>query len=195
MTRTRWLLLVLVTSLAAATALHRFVYFNSTHELALDLADCQSGDLIFRQGKGLWSPYFAGLNSDTGYSHVGVLVKDANGFAVLHADADDVSLQGGVQRTPMGEFLQGALKVEVRHNRMPQATKARFLHQLQAMEQLRLAFDGEFNLFDEGQKVYCTEYIWLAAQRAGVDDFGEVITVAGRSLILVDSFFHSPWVL
>lgn len=195
MTRIRWLLLVLVSSLAAAISWHRFEYFNPPHSNAITLPDFQSGDLIFRQGKGLWSPYFAGLNSDTGYSHVGVLIKDEHGFYVLHSDADDVSLIGGVQRTPLNEFLQGALKAEVKHNLMPATTKANFLHQLESMERQKLAFDGDFNLFDGGQKVYCTEYVWLAAQRAGVTDFGEVITVAGRSLILVDSFFQSHWVM
>ncbi len=195
MTLTRWLLLVLVSSLAAAISWHRFEYFNQPNSHVLNLPDFQSGDLIFRQGKGLWSPYFAGLNSDTGYSHVGVLIKDENGFYVLHSDADDVSLMGGVQRTPLDEFLQGALKVEVKHNLMPASTKVNFLRQLESMEQQKLAFDGDFNLFDNGQKVYCTEYVWVAAQRAGVKDFGEVITVAGRSLILVDSFFQSHWLM
>jgi hypothetical protein len=78
---------------------------------------------------------------------------------------------------------------------MPASTKVNFLRQLESMEQQKLAFDGDFNLFDNGQKVYCTEYVWVAAQRAGVKDFGEVITVAGRSLILVDSFFQSHWVM
>jgi hypothetical protein len=179
--------------------IHRFSYFKSypapsaTDSNPLLSSQMESGDLIFRQGKGLWSPYFAGVNSRTGFSHLGVLMNEGSEFYVLHADAEDLTLKGGAQKTALSSFIEDALHVEIRRNLMPQEAKDEFLWQLDTMVRNGILFDDRFDLEDEGSRVYCTEFVWIAAQRAGILDFGEVIRLAGREVVLVDSFFTSRW--
>jgi len=191
---------VLVLAFLVVIGIHRFSYFRSPSAVtataieAQPLRQMEAGDLIFRQGKGLWSPYFAGLNSRTGYSHLGVLISEGSEFFVLHADADDLTLKGGAQRTALSSFIEDSLRIEIRRNLMPQKAKEEFLSHLETMVRNGIHFDDSFDLEDEGSKVYCTEFIWIAAQRAGILDFGEVIRFAGREVVLVDSFFHSRWV-
>jgi hypothetical protein len=62
------------------------------------------------------------------------------------------------------------------------------------MHEQHLAFDSNFEINDNGSRVYCTEYVWLAAMRAGIKDLGEVITLMGKDLILVDSIYQSRWI-
>lgn len=185
--------LFVIVSILSSIGVHRVLYFNSSPATALSLSQIKSGDLIFRQGKGVWSPYFAGLNSKSGYSHLGVLLRDGQEVLVLHADADDLTVEGGAQSTALSVFIEDSLKVEIRSNLMPEEAKSKFLHHLEAMVRNSVPFDGNFDLEDQGTKVYCTEFIWLAAQQAGIFDFGEIVILAGREIILVDSFFHSSW--
>lgn len=180
-------------SILLSIGIHRILYFNNKPAKALPISQIKSGDLIFRQGNGLWSPYFAGLNSRSGYSHLGVLFRDGEEVFVLHADADDLTVEGGAQITALSVFITDSLKVKIMSNRMPEEAKTRFLHHLETMVKDNIPFDGNFDLEDQGTRVYCTEFIWLAAQRAGIFDFGERINIAGREVILVDSFFHSSW--
>jgi len=185
--------LFIIFSIFLSIGVHRVIYLNSSPTKALSLSQIKSGDLIFRRGKGVWSPYFAGLNSKSGYSHLGVLVWDGQDVLVLHADADDLTVEGGAQSTALSRFMEDALRVEIRSNLMPEEAKSKFIDHLENMVRDRIPFDGNFDLEDQGTRVYCTEFIWLAAQRAGIFDFGEIVILAGREVILVDSFFHSGW--
>ena len=188
---TRLLFVIFFTLLL--TGVHRVLYFNAPPTVALSLNQVKTGDLIFRQGKGLWSPYFAGLNAEAGYSHIGVLERDGKQLFVLHSDADDLTFEGGAQRTALPQFIADSLKVEIRSNLMSEQARSRFVENLQTMVRHRTPFDGNFDLKDEGSKVYCTEFLWVAANKAGISDFGEIVNLAGREVIFVDSFFHSKW--
>jgi hypothetical protein len=151
------------------------------------------GDLVFRQGKGLWSPFFATLSTQTGFSHVGVLVRENQEWFVIHSEADDVSLEGGVQITPLEKFIDESSQYEFRQNAMTGPVKQQFIAELRSMLVSRTQFDLDFRIDDDGDKVYCTEFVWLAAKKAGASDLGQVISVAGRELILVDSIYQSKW--
>lgn len=185
--------LFVLVSIPLSIGIHRALYFNNTPANALSISQVKSGDLIFRQGNGLWSPYFAGLNSKGGYSHLGVLVRDGEEVFVLHADAGDLTFEGGAQITALSTFITDSLRVKVMSNTMPEEAKTKFLFHLETLVRDSIPFDSNFDLEDQGARVYCTEFIWLAAQRAGIFDFGEKINLAGRDVILVDSFFHSRW--
>lgn len=195
--RAKTVALTTLISLCILVGVHRYLYFDVASQPTISASissRIKSGDLIFRQGKGLWSPYFAGLNTKTGFSHLGVIVHDGREHLVLHAAADDLSLVGGPESTPLDDFIANALKIEIRPNLMPGDTKDKFLRNLWLMIQDEIPFDDSFDLMDEGKKVYCTEYIWLAARRAGILDFGSATNLAGKKFILVDSFFNSKWI-
>lgn len=150
------------------------------------------GDLVFRTGTGFWTPFFAAANKTHGYSHVGVLVREGGKFFVLHAEANDFTLEGGVIKTPLETFTAESVRYTLRRNEMPAEVKARFVSALEDMFRLQIGFDPQFELDDQGQKVYCTEFIWLAANRAGVSDLGQIDTLSARTFVLVDSIYASP---
>lgn len=171
----------------------QLLYFSGTNEESKLEIEALHGDFIFRQGKGLWSPYFAGLNSTTGFSHVGVVIGSSDSLHVLHADADDISQKGGVKKTPLQQFVNDSLTVSIKHNHMPDKMKVAFVKHLELMHEEQIEFDGDFDVHDNGEQVYCTEYLWIAALRAGVSDIGEVESILGKDLILVDSIYRSHW--
>lgn len=149
-----------------------------------------AGDLIFRLGVGYWSPLFAHVNPVSGFSHVGVLIEEDGRWKVLHADADDQSLIGGVIKTELVQFQNESKRWAIKSNLMAASDKAVFLQNLQSMWSASLPFDADFDLSDQGAKVYCTELIWLAAQTTE-KPLGDVSLVAGREGITVDSIYAS----
>jgi hypothetical protein len=79
--------------------------------------NAQAGDLIFRLGKSVWSPYFGGINSYSGFSHVGVLIEVSLGrLAVVHAEADDDGRNGAVKLTSLEQFIHDSLAYEIKSN-------------------------------------------------------------------------------
>ncbi len=149
-----------------------------------------AGDLIFRLGVGYWSPLFAHVNPVSGFSHVGVLIEEDGRWKVLHADADDQSLKGGVIKTELAKFQNESKRWTIKSNLMTANDKAVFLQNLQSMWSASVPFDAEFDLSDQGSKVYCTELIWLAAQTTP-KPLGNISIVAGRAGITVDSIHAS----
>lgn len=153
----------------------------------------EPGDLVFRLGKSVWSPYFAGLNSHSGFSHVGVLVEASPGqLSVIHAEADDDGRNGRVKLTPLSQFVREAVSYEIKRNQMAPTQKRGFVaaslrHWLDAT-----AFDDGFTLADRGERVYCSELVWVASQAAGRPALGEVQVLAGREIVSVDSIYRSP---
>lgn len=153
----------------------------------------QAGDLVFRLGKSLWSPYFGLLNSYSGFSHVGILVEASPGrLAVIHAEADDDGRNGWVKLTPLQQFIDDSTAFEIKRNRMPAAQKNGFVsaairHWLDAT-----AFDDKFTLDDRGERLYCSELVWVASRTAAGDALGQVEVIAGREIISVDSIYRSP---
>lgn len=169
---------------------------NKTSEsLATPYLDQVSeGDLVFRLGKGRWSPMFAAGNPDTGFSHVGVIDRSGHSqgnIFVLHADADDDSWEGGVQRTPLELFLQESESYEFRRNNMQSHERAAFMAALRQAWHDKVGFDTDFTLDDQGQRFYCTEYVWWAAGVAGVS-LARPTRLMGVDVITVDSIYASP---
>lgn len=148
------------------------------------------GDVIFRKGKGRWSPFFAASNPASGFSHVGVIEKDQDGFHVLHAEADDIKLIGGVLKTPLKQFIEESEFFEIKRNTMSAEQRHTFMEELRRSWLDKIPFDSDFSLKDKGEKVYCTELVWLASQRAGAA-LGAPIHLAGIELITVDSIYSS----
>lgn len=158
------------------------------------LAAAEDGDLVFRKGRGLWSPYFALLNPASGFSHVGVLVRGYDGhWGVIHAEADDNGQNGTVKLTALKDFVTDSAGFAIRRNFMPPEDKVRFTASMLAHWVRRTPFDNAFTLDDDGEKVYCSELIWVAGRSVGNYHLGDIHVLAGRGVISVDSVYHSPW--
>lgn len=149
------------------------------------------GDIIFRVGKSFWTPFFVKANQRNGFSHLGVVIYDNEIPYVVHIESDDLNLEGGIKKTPLNIFISESSDYLVKKNIMPLEIKRKFIYELQKMSYLNIKFDSQFEIDDEGSKLYCTELIWLAAKRAGLENFGRLEFLFGKPLILVDSIFES----
>jgi hypothetical protein len=150
-----------------------------------------NGDVVFRIGTGFWSPFFSKANKRNGFSHLGVIVIENEIPYILHAEADDLTLNGGIIKTRFDIFAAESLSFVVKKNNMPHESKELFILELKKMFNSNISFDSDFDLNDGGKKLYCTEFIWLAAKRAGFENFGKIELVLGKPFVLVDSIFES----
>ena len=168
------------------------VYYSGI-KFKSDIADKQklsSGDIIFRKGTSFWSPFFSTLNSQTGYSHVGVIVKDRGELYVIHSDSDDLAINGGVQKTILNQFIEESSLVKFMNNKMTPDVKNKFLKNIGYSLEKKVPFDDDFDIHDNGEKLYCTELLWRSALNSG-GKLGDVEIIAGKELITVDSIYSS----
>ncbi|MCM0035130.1 MAG: hypothetical protein NBV66_05010 [Burkholderiaceae bacterium] len=160
-------------------------------QLAAVLApQLEQGDLVFRRGRGFWSETFSD-KAGSNLSHVGVLIHDQEGWGVVHAEADDLSLIGGVQRTPLGLFLTGSVLQHVRRIQMPEGARETFVQNIRMHLHQQTPFDTSLSLEDNAARVYCSELIWNAAQHAGIE-LARPRDLLGKSYITIDDLFFSP---
>jgi len=154
--------------------------------------NAQAGDLIFRLGKSVWSPYFGGINSYSGFSHVGVLIEVSLGrLAVVHAEADDDGRNGAVKLTSLEQFIHDSLAYEIKSNLMPSEQKETFLLATRRHWLAETPFDAYFTLSDNATSVYCSELLWHASQSTAGYILGDIESIAGREIISVDSIYRS----
>lgn len=160
-------------------------------QLATVLApQLEQGDLVFRRGRGFWSETFSD-KAGSNLSHVGVLIHDQEGWGVVHAEADDLSLIGGVQRTPLGLFLTGSALRHVRRIQMSEGARETFVQNIREHLRQQTPFDTGLSLDDNAARVYCSELIWSAAQQAGIE-LARPRDLLGKSYITIDDLFFSP---
>jgi hypothetical protein len=164
---------------------------DQAQQLASALApELQQGDLVFRRGRGFWSETFSD-KAGSNLSHVGVLIHDQDGWGVVHAEADDLSLIGGVQRTPLALFLNGTALRHIRRIQMSEVAREKFVQNIQEHLRQRTPFDTSLSLEDGATRVYCSELIWSAAQHAGIE-LARPRDLLGKSYITIDDLFFSP---
>ena len=164
---------------------------HQAQRLAVELApQLREGDLVFRRGRGFWSETFSD-RAGSNLSHVGVLIYEPRGWMVVHAEADDLSLIGGVQSTPLAEFLTGTVLSYIRRIQMSEQSHNKFVSDIRHHLSRQTPFDTSLSLDDDAQRVYCSELIWSAAQRAGID-LARPRDLLGKSYVTIDDLFFSP---
>lgn len=127
------------------------------------LADVNSGDLIFRRGTDLVSDT-VDLVDGSGWSHVGMLLKTASGWQVIHAvPAETPGQEDAVvmESLPVFASTEHARAIALFHIDANAAEHARAVDW--ARQQLGVAFG-----FEPGE-IYCTELVWAAWNQADVD--------------------------
>ena len=193
-------LLLPAATLVAVAALHAIAGHEgaagTAHKAAAQAPialQAEPGDLVFRLGRSVWSPYFGLLNSHSGFSHVGVVVEASPGrLSVIHAEADDDGRNGFVKLTPLQAFIADAVTYEIKRNQMPPPQKQGFVSATLRHWLNGTAFDDSFTLADRGERVYCSELVWVASQAVAGPALGAVEVIAGREIVSVDSIYRSP---
>ena len=126
-----------------------------------------SGDMIFRHGSGFWSELIRkNTPRDKRFSHVGVIYIEHGEIWVIHAEGNDFSGQGQVEKVPLTDFVRTAKKVGF--FRLKLSTKERSDFACNALAMLNVEFDWKFDKNDHS-KVYCTELLYVALQKTKPD--------------------------
>jgi len=131
----------------------------------------QSGDLIFRSGTGVAGQLLAEADPNTSYSHVGLVVIDQGAPFVIHASLNGENGKGQVIQDSLEDFLlkdeATAIAVYRLHsNLIHLAPNAVEIAQNKVRQEV--PFDTSFDLSND-ERLYCTELVWRAYQRAGLD--------------------------
>lgn len=173
----KWMLILVITLVVGVGVFFLGLRFcamvEPEHEpLQLDPALCaclQSGDLVLRMGRGVFSEYFAGWSPgyDNRYSHIGIIDCQPSGVVVLHAVADDYAITGAVQSQPLEMFLspQDALAWAIYRPVISREEKQAVV--VAAYQLLGQPFDFCFDHTDKSA-FYCTEFVEEAFLQGGV---------------------------
>lgn len=160
------------------------------HQAQALATSVQEGDLVFRRGRGFWSETFSN-KAGSNLSHVGVLLRHGSDWVVVHSEADELTLEGGVHTTPLAEFLHNTEFYYLRRLTVEQRQLSQFVAHLREHLVRKTPFDTSLTLDDEGERVYCSELIWLAADQAGIP-MAKPRDMLGKAYITIDDLFYSP---
>ncbi len=128
----------------------------------------ETGDIIFRRGIGPGSRFVDMVDEHSPFSHVGLVQKIGEAVFVIHAAPESLQGDGWVRQQPLVDFLAASTAVSI-YRIQPDY---RFLSETAVAETIAwidaIPFDSAFD-FATTEALYCTELVWLAYQRAGID--------------------------
>ncbi|MBO5820683.1 MAG: hypothetical protein J6R02_03740 [Alistipes sp.] len=145
---------------------------NQQYDKSSLISQLQQGDIIFRRGTGIVGHAVAAADRQGNYSHVGIVVSDANGFCVVHAVPHEHDYDGDYDRVKcerIDDFLNRYVnadvalfrpKVEDGQRRVAVETALRLYER-------GVPFDHDYDLSDT-TRLYCTELVEYAYLTAGI---------------------------
>lgn len=140
------------------------------HDLPEDVFE--NGDVIFRQGNSPESHVVAMADLPFGYSHAGIVWRGEGGIFVIHASFGESGQTGeNVVSQPIELFLDprnAKAAVVYRFAGGDRAIPKTALVEAKRYLRERVPFDRDFDLENDDQ-IYCTELVWRAYGKAGVD--------------------------
>lgn len=134
--------------------------------------DFEDGDIIFRRGVSAESNAIRMADGLFVYSHVGIIRTNGSNIEVIHASYDEEGqTRAGIISEPIAVFLKPTSASAAAACRLKGENKQPSLlalHEAERFLKAETPFDKDFDL-DTSDKLYCTELIWLAYKRAGID--------------------------
>lgn len=144
----------------------------------------RSGDIIFRRGPSVESQAVMTMDGGSTFSHVGIVSKENGATLVIHV----VPGEGGPDVTkiePIEDYLRSdralaASAFRVVTDRASQIETA--VQFARDYAQRRVPFDSNFDLTSD-DALYCTELVWRAYKKAGIDLVDGHFEASSTSLI------------
>jgi len=178
---------ILVTLLIFVSSIFGKQNRTVTSEKALhDLEMIKSGDLVFRQGRGIFSELFRNIGDvETQFSHVGIVYKEKKGVFAIHTEANELTGVGFAKIEPLSNFVSNHNAIRYAFYRIEgldnKRTKAVLRETLKYVRD-KIPFDSDFNLRNS-DRLYCTELVYKAYKSAGIRLVGKpsIIQLPGFS--------------
>ncbi len=146
--------------------------FNKNLSAVLKNFDLQSGDLIFRRGTSIESQIVLLTDSDSEFSHVGMIYKINDKSFVIHTVPAEGNYDPAfIKFDSLNEFVSGerAVRFAVYRLRQNHSEKLSIAsNYAYNCYNNKFRFDSNYDLNSEKQ-LYCTELIWKAFMQAGID--------------------------
>jgi hypothetical protein len=158
----------------------------------------RSGDIVFRRGPSVESQAVMTMDAGSTFSHVGIVSKENGATFIVHV----VPGEGRPDVTriePIEDYLRSdrALAASAFHVVTDRPSQIETAVQFaRDYAQRRVPFDSNFDLSSE-DALYCTELVWRAYKKAGIDLVDGHFEASSTSLIRgpvlwPSSLLHSP---
>ncbi|HMQ61074.1 MAG TPA: YiiX/YebB-like N1pC/P60 family cysteine hydrolase [Flavilitoribacter sp.] len=133
-----------------------------------EVAGClRTGDIILRESPGWVSgSIVAVLKEPRPFSHVGMLVREGDGWQVIHSISGRISSIDGLRMEPLPVFLKDALPGQVLISRLKWGDPDKMTAAAKDFLARKIPFDGFFDLTDTSA-FYCSEFVYEVLKRSG----------------------------
>ena len=139
--------------------------------LSLPIDSRRSADLAFRLGRTLQSSAIAaGADNESRYSHIGIILRQADDVSVIHIepcrDGDD-----GVKRESLEDFFasdKASAGAIVRLSNLTDSQRQVISQHLLLAAHSKIGFDHDYSLSDT-TRMYCTELTEWAYSKADIN--------------------------
>jgi len=150
----------------------------------------QSGDIVCRYGDGIWSKQLRNVSTqEKRFSHVGIVILEADQLYVIHASANDYSGVGKVSKEPFAQFIQDTKDFAV--YRLPESPQVRDQIAQNALTHIGKPFDMYFDLATE-DKIYCSELVRICVNLATNKDLIKTSEFKGKEVVPIDNCYIQP---
>jgi hypothetical protein len=151
----------------------------------------QSGDLIFRDGRGIISKTFKSFSiKDPRFSHVGFIHKESGCVFVYHIIGDAQNKNDNMRKELLSNFispLQANAFAIYRSNLNPKKIDSLS----GVLFNKKIQFDSSFDLKTD-DKMYCTEFVYkVLSIVSGQNNFIPLNTVSGKEFVACDNIYLS----
>ena len=152
------------------------------------------GDLVFRRGQGMWTPYFINMSTrEKRFSHVGIVARVGGGTAdILHSDAHETTGIGCVRVEDWCGFYSNTLECAVYRYAGPNAATVIPKFVAKGREKLGVPFDSAFDLSTD-DRLYCTEFIRYAVNEAVGKSLINPVAINGQAFIPLDEVYRKDF--
>src|ERR1051326_1163247 len=162
----------------------RFVATSASKPKNINATSLHSGDIIFRRGVSIESQAVIAMDGASTFSHVGIVLRQRDAVLVVHV----VPGEGGADTTkiePIEDFLRSDRASAARAYRVISENPSQIERAVEIAKdyaQRQIPFDKNFDLTSD-DALYCTELVWRAYQKAGLDLVDGHLDESSSSLI------------
>lgn len=154
----------------------------------------QTGDLIFRHGRGAISNALKQFSRrETKYSHAGIISIESDQVFVYHAIGGEENRSNKLRKDPIELFCSPKQAHEFGIYRLDLDTQlfCKMDSLAKSCYQQGLEFDPKFNM-NTDDKMYCSEFVYkVIAKTTGIENYLPLSMCSGVSYVACDDLYYN----